>query len=533
MRAYGGKIKSKKKGKGMAIFHLTTKNISRAKGGGSAVASAAYRSGEKLKDDRNNMTHDYTRKSGIIHSEIMTPENAPEWAKERETLWNEVELIEKRKDSRLAREIEVALPTELDRGQQLELVQGFVRENFISEGMAADIAIHDKGDGNPHAHIMLTTREMTPEGFGKKAKDDRSRTWNTTAKLEEWREAWEVSANVALERAGSPERIDRRTLEAQGIDRQPQIHVGKSPHREAMNAEIMRQNELQAALKRELEEINVRLPEVDQEIADMENAPEATQTPPVEKLVSRVINPPEKTNKGQIEASRTLSGEKRQQPSPPKTLAEVRAVLEKLEQERAKAVQELAQPGIEQLKKAASKQWEVLYGDYQATAERRQKLEQTPPEIGFMDKLTGRASEKQESWERSVEAMKKHEKKIAEDIERLKTGIEKQESDLITARAQEYDRLNPEKIDKIRHLRGEMSVMQEIASIEKSLEHNFRPGTAGFAGQVKGAKKLLDIETAAKRGLKHGFAERHPRAFEILKVNMERQREQQRGSPSR
>ena len=141
----------------MAIFHCSIKIISRA-GGRSAVASAAYRSGEKLTSQETGMIHDFTHKGGVVMTEILLPANAPERFLNREVLWNEVQTIEKRKDAQLAREVEVALPNELSRDQQIECVRDFIDENFVSKGMIADWALHDKKDGNPHAHIMLSVR---------------------------------------------------------------------------------------------------------------------------------------------------------------------------------------------------------------------------------------------------------------------------------------------------------------------------------------------------------------------------------------
>ena len=128
------------------------------------MAAAAYRSGEKLVNEWDGLTHDYTRKGGIIHTEIMLPSHTPPEFQDRSTLWNSVEQIEKSSDAQLAREIEVALPVELSRAEQLALVRSFVKDNFVDAGMCADFAIHDKGTGNPHAHIMLTIRPIREDG---------------------------------------------------------------------------------------------------------------------------------------------------------------------------------------------------------------------------------------------------------------------------------------------------------------------------------------------------------------------------------
>ena len=143
--------------------HIPVSIIKRS-AGRSAVAAAAYRSGTKLTNEWDGMTHDYTRKGGIVHAEIMLPAHAPPEFADRSILWNSVEQIEKARDSQLAREIEAALPRELSGEQQLALVRAYVKDNFVDKGMCADFAIHDKGTGNPHVHIMLTLRPLKENG---------------------------------------------------------------------------------------------------------------------------------------------------------------------------------------------------------------------------------------------------------------------------------------------------------------------------------------------------------------------------------
>jgi len=204
----------------MAIYHFHAQIIKRS-AGRSSIAASAYRAGEKLHNEYDGITHDYTRKSGVVHSEIMLPQNAPKEFQDRSTLWNAVEKSEKRKDSQTAREIDVALPIEFDTQEQIELVKNYINENFVDKGMCADFAIHDKKDGNPHAHIMLTTREVSQNGF-----EGKNREWNKKELLEQWRENWANICNERLQSKGIDERIDHRTLEAQGIDREPTIHIG-------------------------------------------------------------------------------------------------------------------------------------------------------------------------------------------------------------------------------------------------------------------------------------------------------------------
>lgn len=147
----------------MAIYHCSIQIIGRSKGK-SAVASAAYRSGQKLYDEETGLTHDFTKKRGVVFTEVALPAHAPPDYADRNVLWNAVQKVEKKSDAQLAREIEVALPNELSRDCQIEIVRRYVQDNFVSAGMCADWALHDKGDGNPHAHIMLTTRPLKSDG---------------------------------------------------------------------------------------------------------------------------------------------------------------------------------------------------------------------------------------------------------------------------------------------------------------------------------------------------------------------------------
>jgi DNA-binding HxlR family transcriptional regulator len=255
----------------MAIYHFSSQIIGRTQGK-SSVASSAYRAGEKIKDEKTGLEHDYTRKSGIVHTEIMAPEKSPEWVHDRAKLWNEVEKAEKRKDSQLAREINIALPKELSRDSQIELTRNFVNETFVSKGMIADFAIHDKLDGNPHIHVMLTMRDISEEGFGLK-----NRNWNPefaysksgenfakdTERYVDWREQWASHANTALEKSGISERIDWRSLKDQGIDRTPQIHVGVNA-----NAIDSKANEVvsdRGTLNQSIKELNNQLSELHKE----------------------------------------------------------------------------------------------------------------------------------------------------------------------------------------------------------------------------------------------------------------------------
>ncbi len=207
----------------MAIYHLSVQVISRGQGR-SCVAAAAYRAGEKLEDERQGLTHDYSRRHDVRDTFILAPDSAPAWVQDRQALWSAVDAAEKRKDARTAREVNLALPRELTPEQQREAVQEFVQAAFVSRGMVADVAIHEghnDQEPNPHAHILLTTRTITPEGFGGKDRD-----WNAKELLVNWRTQWEVTCNAALEDAQQSARIDARSLAAQKIHRLPTVHEG-------------------------------------------------------------------------------------------------------------------------------------------------------------------------------------------------------------------------------------------------------------------------------------------------------------------
>ncbi len=209
----------------------------------------SHTAADKLVNEWDGMTHDYTRKGGVVHSEIMLPAHAPPEFQERSMLWNSVEQIEKSKDSQLAREVEVALPVELSREQQLSLVRAYVKDNFVDKGMCADFAIHDRNTGDSHAHILLTVRPLKENGqWGAKCRkvydlDERGQRipdgkggwknhredttdWNSREQAKNWRSAWAAYTNQALEAAGRPERIDHRSYQRQGVEKIPSVHLG-------------------------------------------------------------------------------------------------------------------------------------------------------------------------------------------------------------------------------------------------------------------------------------------------------------------
>ena len=228
--------------------HFDLKIVQRSKRQ-SAVAAAAYQSGERLFSEYDQKQKYYSHKSEIVHTEIMLPPHAPPEYADRNTLWNAAEAIEKQWNSQLARRLVLAIPRDIPPEQQADLIRDYCREFFVSKGMIADFAIHDKGDGNPHAHILLTMRAMDEtgkwlpksrkvydldengerirlaSGRWKSHKED-TVDWNEQYHAEEWRHGWELVQNKYLELAGSPERVDMRSYERQGLDKIPTVHMG-------------------------------------------------------------------------------------------------------------------------------------------------------------------------------------------------------------------------------------------------------------------------------------------------------------------
>jgi len=213
----------------MAIYHLHVKVIGR-KAGSSAVASAAYRSASRMRDERIDRVQDFSSKRGVIHSEVMLPDGAPEHLSDRERLWNDVEAFEVRKDAQLAREVEFSIPREMTQAQGIELARDFAQAEFVDQGMIADLNVHwdigADGMAKPHAHVMLTMRSTDENGFGQKVRD-----WNRTEMVERWRERWAEHVNERLAELDIDARVDHRSLEAQGIGLEPQSQIGAPAQR--------------------------------------------------------------------------------------------------------------------------------------------------------------------------------------------------------------------------------------------------------------------------------------------------------------
>ena len=257
----------------MAIFHISFSNISAGKGR-SAIASAAYRSGEKLFDDKEGRSYFYAR-SVMPESFILTPKNAPGWANNRQNLWNEVEKKDRKSNSRYAKEFNVALPVELSNEEQKELLTKYVQENFVDQGMIADVAIHRDHPDNPHAHVMLTNRPFNPDGsWGQKTKTEyildsrgnktktpagnvRNRKiwlvdWDKKEKINQWRHNWADSVNQFLEQKSIPDRISEKSFEDQGIDEVATQHEGinsKRYERKEFNQQVKNYRKTKASYK--------------------------------------------------------------------------------------------------------------------------------------------------------------------------------------------------------------------------------------------------------------------------------------------
>lgn len=224
----------------MASYHLSAKIIGRSDGR-SVVAAAAYRSGSRFERAETGDTQDYRRKGGVVSADLLTPDHAPEWARDRSQLWNRVEAVENRKNSQLAREFELALPNELSERQAQDLVLGWARRELVARGMCADVCVHDPepvpGKGqNRHAHVLCTVRGFDGDGWAR----TKDRTWNDRSLLEHLRSSWAEAQNAALQAAGCVDRVDHRSLAdqrqaaldagdlvgAEALDRPPEPRLG-------------------------------------------------------------------------------------------------------------------------------------------------------------------------------------------------------------------------------------------------------------------------------------------------------------------
>ena len=275
----------------------------------SVVAQAAYQSGEKLYNERDHRTKNYSRKQGVVYKEIMLPVHAPPEYQDRATLWNAVEEAEQNWNAQLARRFVIALPVELSMEKCIELIREHCQEQFVEKGMVADIAVHDPDPAghNPHAHVMLTMRPMDKDGqwMEKSHKEyvldengERIRTaggnwktrkintidWNNPGNAKKWRQAWEDLQNQYLEKAGCEERISMKSYKERGIEQIPTVHMGpdvaalerKGVQTEIgdLNREIRKTNKFIAAVRKYIGELMSWLSEVKEAIAEIEAQPQ-------------------------------------------------------------------------------------------------------------------------------------------------------------------------------------------------------------------------------------------------------------------
>ncbi|AFY71970.1 MobA/MobL protein (plasmid) [Thalassoporum mexicanum PCC 7367] len=246
----------------MAIYHFEFKRMSRGKGR-NAVACAAYRAGTFIQDSNTGINHDYSRKSGVYGSDILAPDYAPDWAHETKSLWNQVEKSETRSNALVATENLVALPIELTPEQNRQLVRDFVRDAHVPAGRIAEVFYHDLESHNPHAHILLSVRQLENGKFKTKPK-----AWDQTGLIYKLRESWCAHINQAMEAAGHEIKVDHRSLKERGMDRIPQVHLGpKVCKLEKMGVKTEwgdRYREIEAA-NQQLDQLNGQIKQVAEE----------------------------------------------------------------------------------------------------------------------------------------------------------------------------------------------------------------------------------------------------------------------------
>jgi ATP-dependent exoDNAse (exonuclease V) alpha subunit len=286
----------------MAVYFLNMKTFGRANGS-SAASAVAYRAGERIRDERTGKTYDHSGRQDVMHKEIVLPSkfagDEMAWARDRASLWNAAENSETRKNARVAREYLVALPVELSPAQRLKLVRGFSQKLSDRYSFAVDFTIHAPRDfpgsdpRNFHAHLLATTREVTPEGLGAKTtldmSDSRRRTLGLEPAISELlhvRARWAAVTNEALQEAHIAARIDHRSLEAQGIDREPQPRIPQAAF------EMERHGYQSAVADRMRAEYQARVQARLERVAGRE-APTATEPATVEPAVMKpaIIEP--------------------------------------------------------------------------------------------------------------------------------------------------------------------------------------------------------------------------------------------------
>lgn len=250
MRTYIPDKHSLKGGILMEVISLHIGTISRREGR-SSVQMAAYCSRSKMLDERTGKTYNYTKRSDLVHHEVMLPDHAPNTFLNSEVLWNSVEEVERSRNARLARVIIAALPKELDTKTHVAMVQQYAQEHFVQRGMCVDVSVHDKGDGNPHAHILLTTRPLDSVGRWmdkqhrnylldengerifdpvkrryKLGRSIKTHDWDNPDRVQEWRAGWATACNAQFRQHGIDKEVSCLSYAKQGVDREPTKHLG-------------------------------------------------------------------------------------------------------------------------------------------------------------------------------------------------------------------------------------------------------------------------------------------------------------------
>lgn len=295
----------------MAIYRCEVKNISRGQGR-SVVAAAAYRSGERLFDERQGRVCDYVQRHGIESKFIDAPPEAPLNLKtDRGRLWNAVDAAERRSDARTARELILALPRELDPLQRLDLVGNFVRQHVVARGLVADVAIHKPraldGGAQPHAHVLISTRTLGPAGFSKTKDRAFSDTPEAIAVL---RSAWADAVNEALEGAGLVDRVDHRSLADRGIDRPPEPKIGPvamQVHLAGRRAYALEKVKRLRAARQDLEAYEWEVKRIEAELAHLER-----ETPGITARVREVLAEQRRELRAEVPHKRVSAAEQLQ-----------------------------------------------------------------------------------------------------------------------------------------------------------------------------------------------------------------------------
>lgn len=372
----------------MAIYHLSVKTVSRS-AGRSATAAAAYRAGVVITDERTGEIHDYRRKGGIVSTELFVPAGAPAWAGDRASLWNAAEQAEVRKNSTVAREFEIALPAELGADEQRRLAHDFAREIVDRHGCAADVAIHKpnrEGDKrNHHAHILITTRRLAGDGFAEKTRElDDKKTGSDL--VIEWRERFATLQNQRLAAAGVAARVDHRTLEAQGIDREATRHLGPTATSferrtgEPSRKRLDYQDEIAARLTaaKELGELERQRQRVEQSLLDLSGDVVAA------KAVREQRDDPIARRRRMEELDEKIRTIEEGEPEAPQSIVDIHADLVKAAREREdkRAIEKKTIPPSEYATRLEARQ----------TALARHLLKEP---TGFVASLTG----KRQEWE--------------------------------------------------------------------------------------------------------------------------------------